>query len=204
MTPAVPRRPKFRSAEFGEWIKEIRGKRSAERIAIGMRVELGRTMVLNRSTIEKIESGQVPNWVELAALIKVLDLPFADVLERLMLAVTVDGGERVFPEVPRVRHITASLADTASSAGSTQSVVSTGHSVIRDASKESDNNGTPSRLRDERSDVDHAVSALHGATRTFQKAMHVVERILANTVVAELSQQTSAPRTPRAGQRKKP
>lgn len=88
----VPKRPHIQAPGFGEWLRERRGERSMEQVAMQLRSHLGVVgMAIDRSLIKKMESGMVPNWPMLGAIAKTFDVPVASVILRV-------AGELQFPD----------------------------------------------------------------------------------------------------------
>jgi hypothetical protein len=91
---SVPKRPQVRAPKFGEWLQLQRGDRSLEQIAGKVRrhVELAGLKV-NRSLVQKIEQGRVPNWPLLAAFSRVYEVPITETVIRLIGAMEFPGAD---------------------------------------------------------------------------------------------------------------
>jgi hypothetical protein len=118
----VPKAPKFAAPAFGEWLKAQRGSRSLEWVAERLRnaQPKGARLKINRTNVEKWESGRVPNWLILRAFSVVYDQPYELLTTKLANAVVVEvvdanNTEQNLPIYVLKPHVENDVATTGSS-----------------------------------------------------------------------------------------
>lgn len=88
----MPARPTVYAPEFGEWLKAKWAGRSYGEIAQQLRAYVKDAgLKVNRSSVQRLEQGRVPNWPMLYAIAKIVDAPFEEVTVRLAAAVRLNG-----------------------------------------------------------------------------------------------------------------
>ncbi len=78
--------------DFGGWLKDLRGDRSLEQLAIQLRPLVAESgQKVNRTTLHQFEQGRVPNWPMLAAYAVFFDVPLVELLHKLAQKIEFPG-----------------------------------------------------------------------------------------------------------------
>lgn len=85
-------RPLVRAPKFGRWLELQRRGRTFEQVAIQLRPMVEASgLKVDRSTVKKMEAGQVPSWPLLLGLSAVYGVPVEETLRELVSALEFSG-----------------------------------------------------------------------------------------------------------------
>lgn len=212
----MPARPILTAPAFGQWLATQRGRRSYEAIASRLRPyvkDFG--LKVDRSSVQKMETGRVPSWPMLWALSEIYRVPLPDMARQLLavlLVLRADG--TIVHLVPRQirrdgdtdRHTATQAVSDAAHAGATATDILSGNKhvtprTVRVPAVSKSDGQTDSVPSVSRATIRRAVADLERLARDSQQAAPVGKSARTKRAVGEhaAAPRASSPsRRPRA------